>query len=258
MLLIVYKRVTFPQRFENKCVLEIWKDKRAPDNTKLKPSIHSFYFFDVKWILYFKAFHFSRSNWRSSCIFLYASMTKQAAEPTCCLWKSWWRTFLSRLPKQSDNRTKRFSLATRRCGCVTGPRSPAKRKSRARVFLPWLSINPISSCLPLLCLKERKGSKANVLNGCTSGYLATGNIYSSVRIRNTYGQSHYPLNVSNLSIWWQLKACFKRGIVKTCILWSNCSPCFKLPFGERKKKKCYIWFHFRYFSFHSVYCEKVL
>lgn len=57
------KWVTSPQRFENKCPLEIWQDKGAPGNAKGKPTLHSFYFADVKQILYFKAFHFSRSNW---------------------------------------------------------------------------------------------------------------------------------------------------------------------------------------------------
>lgn len=221
MLLGMYKWVTFPQRFENKCPLEIWQEKRALDNTKLKPSLQSFYFADVKLIVYFKAFHFSRSSWGSSCIFLYTSMAKQAAEPTCCLWKSQWKTFPSRLPKQSNNRTKWVSVAPGAitwCVCVAGPRSPMKRKSRACVSLAWPSINPISPFLPFLYLKERKCSKANLLGGSVSLYLATGNIYSSLTTRNTYEQSHSPSDVSNLSICQQLKACFKRSIVKKCIL----------------------------------------
>lgn len=88
-----------------------------------------------------------------------------------------------------------------------------------------------------------------MLNRCKSGYLATGNIYSSVTIRNRYGQSHYPSNVSNLSIWWQLKACFKRSIVKTCILWCICSPCFKLPFRKKKKKVFHLIFILRKSAF---------
>lgn len=145
--------VTFPQRLENKCPLEIWQDKRAPDNTKLKPSIHSFYFADVKQILYFKAFHFSRSNWGSSCIFLYTSMTKQAAHTTFCLWKSQRRTFPSRPPKRSNNRIKKVSVASgaiTQCVFIAGSCSLVKRKSCARVFLAWPSINLISFFLPFL------------------------------------------------------------------------------------------------------------
>jgi len=56
------KWVTFPQRLENKHPVEIWQDKRAPDNTDLKPCMRGFYFADVKRILYLKAFNFSRSN----------------------------------------------------------------------------------------------------------------------------------------------------------------------------------------------------
>lgn len=198
----------------------------------------SFYFADVKQILYFKAFHFSRSNWGSSCIFLYTSMTKKAAQPTCCLWKSQWRTFPSRLPKWSNNRTKQVSVASgaiKRYIFIAGPHSPVKRKSRARASLARPSINPISSFLPFLYLKERKCSKANLLKGSVSGYLATGNIYLTVTMRNTYGQSHSPSDVSNLSICQQLKACFKRSIVKTCILQCICRPCFNLSCLSKKR-----------------------
>lgn len=86
----------------------MWQDKRAPDNTKLKPSI-LFYLADVKQILYVKAFHFSRLNCRSSCIFLCCSVTIQAAESTCCLWKSQVRIFPSSL-KQLSNNTRKWVL----------------------------------------------------------------------------------------------------------------------------------------------------
>lgn len=123
-----------------------------------------------------------------------------------------------------------------------------KRRSHARtlgtaiygvVCIPWAqpSINLISFSLHFHSLKEGKCSKPDLLQGSVSGCLATGSVYSSLTIRNIQGWSHSPSDISNLSMCGQLKACFRRGILRTGILWSICRPCFN---GScLSNKRCY-------------------